>query len=450
VPDEFKSTSSTVSVAMLKGQPSRRRVEERRAAIGVELLWDIALHRGEGLFSAHAFAVGAVLKERGIDVGDGDDSRFDGKLVGLEAGGIAGAIEFLVVLGDDPGEFFERLDAAKYFAAESGMFANDLPLDDVELAGFVEDGIRDAELADIVKQGRSLNEPSTVAGDAHVAGDMCGGVPDAEGMAVGEGRFGVDNIGKSLTDIVDLFAASAEHCSWLEIEDSLALHAGAVVSPKAAVRGESARDAHQLGIEPASAAMSNKVDRSDGAAVGGEEIEALGDVDDPGEQRHGLAAQPVGIAAAIPVFVEVGDGFDCSGAQADLASDVRGAFAAQTDEFIAKAAAAQRQAEDALRFREQVLAGAGVSPEQLETGYRGITPVFELDLALDGAIVPSDHLAEQVRIATAAEVFEQERVVEAGELIGGKAEFRSDPHAEKAGAGGVAGADIFGEVECER
>ena len=84
------------------------------------------------------------------------------------------------------------------------MLLHDGPLRAVELAGFVEDGVGYAELAEVVEECGAMEELSAVGVEAEGLAESGRDVCDADGVAEGEVRFGVDHLGKSLADEVDV------------------------------------------------------------------------------------------------------------------------------------------------------------------------------------------------------------------------------------------------------
>ena len=74
-------------------------------------------------------------------------------------------------------------------------------------------------------------------------------------------------------------------------------------------------------------------------------------------------------------------------------------------------------------------------------------PVFEFDPCFHGAVVSADDLAQAACIAAAADVFEQEREVEAVGLVGRKLRLLSDTHAHQAAPQSVAMHCPFSQVQ---
>ena len=66
----------------------------------VELVGGAAFQFGEGFFGVARFFVGAFGRDGVVGIGDGDDARAEGNLVGGEAIGIAGAIVKFVMVAN--------------------------------------------------------------------------------------------------------------------------------------------------------------------------------------------------------------------------------------------------------------------------------------------------------------------------------------------------------------
>ena len=84
------------------------------------------------------------------------------------------------------------------------MLFNDLPLEWCQRAGLVEDGVGDAELADIVQQRCAMNELPALRAQAHDPCHVVGHARDPIRVAKGEGRLRIDDIGKGCADVVNL------------------------------------------------------------------------------------------------------------------------------------------------------------------------------------------------------------------------------------------------------
>ena len=77
-----------------------------------------------------------------------------------------------------------------------GMAADDLHLGGVEPARLVEDGVRDAELAQVVEQARATDVDDVGCGQPDARGQALGEVRDARRVRAGERALRVDDVGE--------------------------------------------------------------------------------------------------------------------------------------------------------------------------------------------------------------------------------------------------------------
>src|SRR5208282_6115588 len=78
------------------------------------------------------------------------------------------------------------------------------------LSGLFEDGIGDAEFAYVVEQSGATEDFDALFGEPESLPDCDGGIGDAVRMLVGKGSFGVNNIGESETDVIDVLLSRRE------------------------------------------------------------------------------------------------------------------------------------------------------------------------------------------------------------------------------------------------
>ena len=79
-----------------------------------------------------------------------------------------------------------------------------LPFGVVELARLVEDGVADAELADVVQQRGTLEPASLLGAELHLLRDHVGKQRDALAVAAGVGALGIDHLGEGGRDVVEI------------------------------------------------------------------------------------------------------------------------------------------------------------------------------------------------------------------------------------------------------
>ncbi len=102
--------------------------------------------------AGEACFVDALGGDRVVDVGDGGDARELLDLCAAEAGGVAGAVDALVVVADDRDGERREVGGTQELDAGVGVGPHDLHLVVGEPAGLVEDLRRYGELADVVDE----------------------------------------------------------------------------------------------------------------------------------------------------------------------------------------------------------------------------------------------------------------------------------------------------------
>ena len=105
-----------------------------------------------------------------IDVGDLQNARQQRNPFAAEAVGIAGAIPPLVMAADDGQHRRQGLHGPANFLAADGVHAHDLPLVGTEHAVLEEDGVGDADLADVVQIAAAIERQLIRFGNSHAPG----------------------------------------------------------------------------------------------------------------------------------------------------------------------------------------------------------------------------------------------------------------------------------------
>ena len=109
-----------------------------------------------------------------------------------------------MVRGRRSGDRAQALDVGEHLGRVGRVPAHELPLGRRQLAGLVEDGVRNAELSEVVQQSRPAQVAElATAPRPRTRADAGGGLGDALGVARGEGRLGVDHATERLGDQVE-------------------------------------------------------------------------------------------------------------------------------------------------------------------------------------------------------------------------------------------------------
>ena len=127
-------------------------------------------------------------------------------LVALEPARIALAVQPLMVRAGDGGKVLESGDARQDGFGVGRVHLHRLPFLAVELAGLVENGVADAELADVVQQGRALEPAPALGRKPQLFGDHVREQGDALAVAAGVGALGIDHLGEGGGDVVEIIA----------------------------------------------------------------------------------------------------------------------------------------------------------------------------------------------------------------------------------------------------
>ena len=127
---------------------------ERRDTARAELGGGGAAKLGERLVERPGRAVDAGRQHRVERVGDVDDPRAERDLLALQAVGIAGAVEALVVVADRRNGVAEEAEPVDDAGALVGVALHQRPLLLRQARRLQQDRVRDRQLADVVEEGR--------------------------------------------------------------------------------------------------------------------------------------------------------------------------------------------------------------------------------------------------------------------------------------------------------
>ena len=182
-----------------------------------------------------------------------------------------------------------------------------------------------------------------------------------------------------------------------------------------------------------------------GAAAGMEHVDDLRQQRDLGVERDVGAARAGRLAAAVPVLVEVLDAQRHRFGKAHPAGDVGAAVAARLDQLAGDLAAVLEDVDDGPEALGEACLQAGVGQHEAQRLRQAAVDLLEV--VLEGEIVGQIELADARRIAAAAEVLEQQRVVEFPDPALIEADFLPDLHADPAAADAMALGLALGHVE---
>ena len=180
-------------------------------------------------------------------------------------------------------------------------------------------------------------------------------------------------------------------------------------------------------------------------AVGDEHLDRLREARDPSEQRDLLAAQPVGIAATVPVLVEGADrSRSLPGSRACGRSRRRARSGSRRAAPGSRAAAADERADERRTRRDH---GRGRPSGGRRPPSRAALEVDALQSVLRRVILGAEERVDARRVRRAAGVLEQERVEERRAPVGVEPDLLGDPHADQARAHRMTARLPLGQVE---
>ncbi len=312
-----------------------------------------------------------------------------------------------------------------------------------EAAWLVEDRVGDAQLADVVQEAGAAQVAQLGGAEAELAADadrVCG---DAVGVARGVGALGVDHRGKRLGDAVDAGIVGRDEAAvGGRRREPLARQVG---EERVRVWQRQERICNR-GIEPAPAAHAHHVARGLEAVLGDEHVGRLRQAGDAGEDRDRVAAQPVGLAAAVPVLVEVADGVGGGIGELEHGHDAGAAVAARLDGQIALARHVAQGGQHPPRPHEARVVAARLAGDEPD-GVARARPVDALGDPLQLEVVGSEDLGHAGGRRRAARVLQQHGVVEARALLGGEGQRLGQAQCDQAAALRVPGRLALGQVE---
>jgi hypothetical protein len=183
-------------------------------------------------------------------------------------------------------------------------------------------------------------------------------------------------------------------------------------------------------VEPGAAPGAHRAHGAGHAVRRVERLGRLGEQRDLGEARDRVAAQPLGVAAAVPVLVERADGVGRGVGEADAAGDLGAAVAAHGDERAGDVGRAGDAEEvvDPLAQRAPDPDGA----HEAQGDARAALPVDLLHQRLDDAVVRAEQGGEARGVARAAGVLEEDGVVQRRAVVVAEAELLGEPAGHEA------------------
>ncbi len=363
-----------------------------------------------------------------------------------KAARVAGAVEPLVMRGADAGQLGEGADPSQNALGVGGMHLHGLPFGRVEFSGLVEYRIAHAELAHVVQQRAAVQPAASLGREIKLGGDVVSVERHAGAVSGGVGAFGIDNLTEGGGDFVEIvFVQRHAALRGLQRENLVVEIGGAQRLPEAFALREGEKGIDQFRVEPAASPTADFLARLGRAAGGEKHIDHLRQQGQPGVERNVLARQTFGFAAAIPMFIQSVDALGDVFGKAQLPRNVGAALAAGLNEFLRDVTAIAKDVERGAKALGQAAAQTRVIEHEAQ--HMRQAAVEQLEVALELQIVGEVELADARGIAAAAQVFEQQGVVQLPLLRSGQADFSTDRHADPGAAHAVAFGLALGHVE---
>ena len=265
-------------------------------------------------------------------------------------------------------------------------------------------------------------------------------------MAGREGRLGVDHVGERLADRVDAGRVEHEHAiGRLQLQHQPRHVVAHEIGPQRVAGADREERFRHLGIEPAPAPLPHHLLRGREAMRREEHLGRLAQARDAREQRDLLARHAGRLTAPVPVLVERPDGVGAGIREAEAPDDRRPAVAASLDDRLALGDQGAQHRERALSPRDA--AARRHVLRRVARDLHGLRPVDELAVRLESDVVGAEQLAHAGGRRRAADVLEQERVVEGIAVIRSELQLVREAHADQAGALGLPDGMPLGHVE---
>ena len=220
---------------------------------------------------------------------------------------------------------------------------------------------------------------------------------------------------------------------------------GAKHIPERRPRRDAFEGRYQIRIEPCPRPVPDFAQRRLGAVRDVKHVDDLCHQRDAGIDRDGRPAQTQRLAAAIPMLVEILDAVGDRLGEAHLAGDVGAAMAARLDQLAGDLAAVLEDVDDGAEPFGEAGFQAGMAEHEAQRLRQAA--VDELEVLLEGEIVGEIQLADARRIAAAAKILQQQRIIEFRDLVFAEADFPADFDAYPAASHTMSGRLPFGEIE---
>ncbi len=294
---------------------------------GVKCVRSVFEHDGEDFFEGKRIAIRALGPKGVKHICNRENARVQGEFLCVQSAPITFAIKALVVGSRVITKIREGGDAAQNLVGEVRMPADGVEFLRGQLSRFLEDGIGNAKLADIVEQAGAAQTLQVLLTEAKEAANVDSGVGNPGGMLVGKGSLGIDDFSESNANAVYGFVICREApISWFHRQDFGVQVVLFEVFPESAAFTEGDGGFDKARAKPTAAAGS--IDGISLAASAEKNFQGLREVGDIRKDGNLSVAKTVWIATAIPMLVETVDARSDTFREAKFAGDLGATFAA--------------------------------------------------------------------------------------------------------------------------
>jgi len=317
----------------------------------------------------------------------------------------------------------------------------------IPLAGLVEHGVADAELARVVQQCASPEPAPARRRRPQHAGHVVDVQRHALAVAAGKRALGVDHRAEGGGNVVQVIVVQRHlQPHRFQRQHGLVERGRVEQGPERGLLGHAFEGLHQRRVEPAAGAAALLVQRGLRVAGGEEDVHHLGQQRNARRQRSGLAGQPVRPAAAVPVSIQAANAHRHRVREAQPARNVGPALAARLGQFVRDLRAVAHDVEHRAQPLRDAHSQSGV--RETKCSICGRLKPTVLKSCLNCKVVGQVELADARGVAAAAQVLEQQGVVQRPQVLLAQADGLADMHAEPAAARAMTLGLPFGDGQC--
>ena len=218
-----------------------------------------------------------------------------------------------------------------------------------------------------MEQRGAVQPAALLRGPVHFNRDQIGEDGDAVAVAGGEGGLGIDHLGESRGDVVEIILVDGTgFAQRFELDDALAEVGIDQRGPEAFAGRDRDEGIDDARIEPGAGAAADLGDRLVAALAHVEDIDDLGEQRDAREDRDLAGMLALGQALAVPLLVEIDDALRDGFGEPHAPGDIGAAMAARLGQLPGDLAGLERGLDDGAEAVGDGLAHAGIGDQEFE------------------------------------------------------------------------------------